>query len=86
MRAAVESGELTPERYASYQALQQEMAAMRDRREEARRMNKEKVSDTKRRRAGAPKGGRRPAITRARLRQYPVYGRGGLRRAGSFRS
>ena len=35
------------------------MAAMRDRREEARRMNKEKVSDTKRRRAGAPKGGRR---------------------------
>lgn len=59
MRAAVESGELTPERYASYQALQQEMAAMRDRREEARRMNKEKVSDTKRRRAGAPKGGRR---------------------------
>ena len=59
VRAAVESGELTPERYASYQALQQEMAAMRDRREEARRMNKEKVSDTKRRRAGAPKGGRR---------------------------
>ena len=59
VRAAVESSELTPERYASYQALQQEMAAMRDRREEARRMNKEKVSDTKRRRAGAPKGGRR---------------------------
>ena len=27
--------------------------------EEARRMNKENVSDTKRRRAGAPKGGRR---------------------------
>ncbi len=27
--------------------------------EEARRMNKEKVSDTKRRRAGAPKGKRR---------------------------
>ena len=59
VRAAVESGELTPERYGSYQALQQEMAAMRDRREEARRMNKEKVSDTKRRRAGAPKGKRR---------------------------
>ena len=59
VRAAVESGELMPERYGSYQALQQEMAAMRDRREEARRMNKEKVSDTKRRRAGAPKGKRR---------------------------
>lgn len=59
VRAAVESGELMPERYGSYQALRQEMAAMRDRREEARRMNKEKVSDTKRRRAGAPKGKRR---------------------------
>lgn len=59
VRAAVESGELASERYGSYQALQQEMAAMRDRREEARRMSKEKVSDTKRRRAGAPKGGRR---------------------------
>ncbi len=59
VRAAVDSGALAPERYASYQALQQEMATVRDRREEARRMNKEKASDAKRRRGSPPKGKRR---------------------------
>ncbi|WP_304426071.1 ribosome small subunit-dependent GTPase A [uncultured Adlercreutzia sp.] len=48
VRAAVEAGALPRERYDSYQALQQEMATVRDRREQARRMNKEKASDQKR--------------------------------------
>ena len=46
--AAVDAGDIPRARYDSYQALQQEVAAVRDRREEARRMNKEKVSDRKR--------------------------------------
>lgn len=45
VRAAVEAGELRPERFASYQALKQETADVRDRREEARRMRGEKASD-----------------------------------------
>ena len=48
VRAAVESGEIAPERFASYQALKQETATLRDRREEARRMRGEKASDKKR--------------------------------------
>ena len=59
VRAAVDGGALAPERYASYQALQQEMAAVRDRREEARRMRQEKASDAKRRRGVGAAGGRR---------------------------
>ena len=48
VRAAVESGEIAPERFASYQALKQETATLRTRREEARRMRGEKASDKKR--------------------------------------
>ena len=48
VRAAVQSGEIAPERFASYQALKQETATLRDRREEARRMRGEKASDKKR--------------------------------------
>ena len=50
MRAAVDAGELSAERFASYQALKRETDELRDRREEARRMRGEKVSD----RAKAP--------------------------------
>lgn len=45
VRAAVESGELSPERFASYQALRRETAVLADRREEARRARGEKASD-----------------------------------------
>lgn len=47
VRAAVEAGEIAPERYASYQALKQETVDVRGRREEARRMRGEKASDRK---------------------------------------
>ena len=60
VRAAVESGEIAPERYASYQALKQETATLRDRREEARRMRGEKASDKKSRgQGGRPGRGKR---------------------------
>lgn len=60
VRAAVESGEIAPERFASYQALKQETATLRDRREEARRMRGEKASDKKRRgQGGRPGRGKR---------------------------
>lgn len=45
VRAAVESGELSSGRFASYQALRRETAVLADRREEARRARGEKVSD-----------------------------------------
>ena len=48
VRAAVDAGEIAPERFASYQALKQETATLRTRREEARRMRGEKASDKKR--------------------------------------
>ena len=48
VRAAVEAGDIAPERFASYQALKQETATLRTRREEARRMRGEKASDTTR--------------------------------------
>lgn len=48
VRAAVEAGEIAPERFESYQALRQETATLRERREEARRMRGEKASDKKR--------------------------------------
>ncbi len=74
VRAALESGELSPERFASYQALKQETATVRERREQARRMRGEKASDKKApggRSAG--KGGRsgrggKPAKSRGRKR------------------
>ncbi|MDE8701903.1 ribosome small subunit-dependent GTPase A [Adlercreutzia equolifaciens] len=53
VRAAVEAGELSPERLASYLALKQEMAAVKERREQARRMSKESVPPSKRGRKGA---------------------------------
>lgn len=61
VRAAVEAGELPSSRFNSYQALRQEMNAVKDRREEARRMAREKVSDTKQKRksAAAPRKKRR---------------------------
>lgn len=56
VRAAVESGEISSERFASYQALKQESAQVGKRREEARRMRGEKASD---KRKAVGKGGRR---------------------------
>ena len=56
VRAAVEAGEISPERFASYQALKQETADLRERREEARRMRGEKASD--RSKGPARKGGK----------------------------
>ncbi|MCI8367903.1 MAG: ribosome small subunit-dependent GTPase A [Eggerthellaceae bacterium] len=41
VRAAVEAGEISPERFASYQALVEETRALKQRREEARWMQKE---------------------------------------------
>lgn len=45
VRAAVEAGEISPERLESYRALKQETVDLRERREEARRMRGEKASD-----------------------------------------
>lgn len=62
VRAAVESGALSQARYDSYQALRQEAADVRDRREQARRLNKDKASYTKRYRKkgpGSSRGSRR---------------------------
>lgn len=53
--AALESGEISRERYASYQALRRETKDLRVRREEARRMRGEKASD--RPKGTARKGG-----------------------------
>lgn len=48
VRAAVEAGEISPERFASYQALKSETAAMRERREQARWMSHEQAPEQKR--------------------------------------
>ena len=48
VRAAVESGQLSPQRFASYQALVQETHALKQRREEARWMQKEQPPVRKR--------------------------------------
>lgn len=56
VRAAVESGQVAPERFASYQVLKEETAALRERREEARRMRGEKASDRKGRVAHRQRG------------------------------
>ncbi|MBC2887944.1 ribosome small subunit-dependent GTPase A [Gordonibacter massiliensis (ex Traore et al. 2017)] len=53
VRAAVESGELSEARFASYQALRQETVQVKERREEARRMRGEKASTS-----GKPRGGK----------------------------
>ena len=45
VRAAVEAGEISEERFASYQALMQESEQVSERREEARRLRGEKASD-----------------------------------------
>ena len=47
-RAAVEAGELAPERWESYRTLKQETAAVRERREQARWMQGEKASGSAR--------------------------------------
>ena len=57
VRAALDSGEIAAERFASYQALKQETATVRERREQARRMRGEKASDKKGgKKAGGGKG------------------------------
>lgn len=61
VRAAVEAGGIAPERFVSYQALKQETATLRTRREEARRMRGEKASDKKR--------AARPAKSRSKKRR-----------------
>ena len=61
VRAAVEAGDIAPERFASYQALKRETATLRTRREEARRMRGEKASDKKR--------ATRPAKSRGKKRR-----------------
>ena len=48
VRAAVEAGELAPERWESYRTLKQETAAVRERREQARWMQGEKASGSAR--------------------------------------
>lgn len=55
VRAAVEAGDIAPERWDSYRALKQETATVRERREQARWMRGEKA---RRPRAGAGVGGR----------------------------
>jgi ribosome biogenesis GTPase len=58
VKAALETGSLAPERYDSYMALQQEAATVRERREEARRLKKEKSPCSKQYRGaqGRPQG------------------------------
>ena len=57
VRAAVEAGEITRERWESYRSLKQEMSAMRERREQARWMQGEKSSGFRGRRSGSGGGG-----------------------------
>ncbi|MEY8459613.1 ribosome small subunit-dependent GTPase A [Eggerthellaceae bacterium 24-137] len=52
--AALEDGTLPRSRFDSYQALKQEAATVKDRREQARRLNKEKAGSTKHYRKGGP--------------------------------
>ena len=47
VREAVERGDISPERFASYRALKQESAIVGVKREEARRMRGEKASDSR---------------------------------------
>ncbi len=69
VRAAVEEGVIARERFESYQALKQETAAMKERREQARWMRNEKASTSGARaakgaksgKASSRKSGRRPS-------------------------
>lgn len=54
--AALADGRLPQSRYDSYQALKQEVATVKDRREQARRLNKEKSRPPKRVRKGSASG------------------------------
>ncbi|WP_282209363.1 ribosome small subunit-dependent GTPase A [Parvibacter caecicola] len=58
VRAAVEAGELSPQRFASYQTLVQETRTLKQRREEARWMQKEQ-----------PKIAKRPKKSKSRARR-----------------
>ena len=63
VRAALEAGELAPERFASYQALRQETAEIKERREQARWAQGEKASharSSRGRATGARGAARRP--------------------------
>ena len=59
VRAAVESGSLSPQRFASYQSLRQETVQVKERREEARRMRGEKASTSGKPRPGKSRKGKK---------------------------
>ncbi len=59
VRAAVDSGELSEARFASYQGLRQETAQVKERREEARRLRGEKASTSGKRRPPKSRKGKR---------------------------
>lgn len=59
VRAAVDSGELSEARFASYQGLRQETAQVKERREEARRLRGEKASTSGKRRPPKFRKGKR---------------------------
>ncbi len=61
VRAAVECGEISSERFASYQSLKKESLTVGERREEARRMRGEKASDSRKKKAGSRQSGRKGA-------------------------
>ena len=68
VRAALEAGEIAPARYQSYMALRQETAAMKERREQARWMQKDRAPK------GRPKGGAR-AAAKGRPKAAPKGGK-----------
>ena len=70
VRAAVEAGDIAPERFASYQDLRREAREVEARREEARRARGEKAST------------RRPSRTSSNARSARA-GRGGARSGGA---
>ncbi|MEG1906042.1 MAG: ribosome small subunit-dependent GTPase A [Gordonibacter sp.] len=59
VRAAVESGDLSEKRLASYRALRHETVEVKERREEARRMRGEKASTTRGQGVGKPRKGKK---------------------------
>ena len=63
MRAAVESGEISEARFASYQALRSETASVKERREQARWQQKEQPPESKR--IARARSGARNAHTRS---------------------
>ena len=67
VRAAVEAGDIAPARFASYQALRQETETVKERREQARWMQREKPASGKRApKRSAKKAAKKPAGKRAR--------------------